>query len=308
MTIKFVLGVLVATTISFQSRAQESDSTTSTSTKSLLQNKKFEETHTLTDSKLRADDGSLSRYSMKGNVSYFGPTLHDWSAADQPNPDGSVGSYAQALKGSAMLRYRISSVSTVSAGTGLAVNHPFHGWDRTDVNNPFMSYDRSIRLGQLQMRTSPGFMIATVPNFTTTGEVGGLTLDQSTVWNIPGSRFALSLDGNFSWWIYKRSYIPGPISRGGDGKAQEYSLGLFPGLKYNFSDRVSMFTSYALSFYNPRLLDDKGALWRRTPSARLGISYAAGRDIYVAPYLSSYPGEAFTRSTTFNLSTVFSIL
>lgn len=291
-------------------KASTASSATSISTEvhKILQNKKFEETNTLTDSKLRADDGSLSRFSLKGSFSFFGPTLGDLSAKDQPNPDGTVGSYAQALKGSAMMRYRLSSVSALSAGTGIAIIHPFHGWSRTDVNNPFFSFDRAIRYKKLQLRTSPGLTIATVPEFTRTGEIGGLTWDNSLYSKIADSRLGFTFDTNIAWWVYNRKYRPGSVRRGGDGRALEYTLSVYPGLKYSLSDQMTVYSSYGFQLFNPRERTDKSVLWRRTPSTRLGFSYAFGRDAYISPYLSTYPSEAFSKATTINLSTVFSLL
>ena len=103
--------------------------TTTGSQESVLGLKKFEESNTLTDPKLRADAGSLSSLSIRASLSYLGPTLGDLSSPEQPNPDGSVGNYSQAMKGSVSLRYRLSPDSTISAGTGVSLIKPFHAAD-----------------------------------------------------------------------------------------------------------------------------------------------------------------------------------
>src|SRR5262249_29886831 len=124
-------------------------------------NEKFEDTGTLTDPKLRVDDGSLSRYSLKSKWIYRGPTLGDFSAPDQPNPDGSVGNYAQALKGQLMGRYRFNSTQALSLGGGLVLNHPLQGMDRTDMKDPFLNYDIAANFYGLEMRNSPGLILTT---------------------------------------------------------------------------------------------------------------------------------------------------
>lgn len=276
--------------------------------KAELSQKKFQDDHTLTDSKLRADDGSLSRWSLKGSMTYMGPSFGDWSAPDQPNPDGSVGNYSQRIIGSMSARRRLSPTETISMGTGMSFNHPFHGMDRTDVNNPFISYDFASRRGNLQMRNSPGIMIATVPNYTVTGEVGGLNWTNSMVYNLGTSRLALSLDNAFYWWVFKRGYRPGPTKQGGDGLAEEFSLGFYPGVKYVFSDAVNVYTSYGIKLYNPRSLTDKGALWNHPGTWQVGLSYAYDRNIYIAPNIQTYPGIMTAEATTFNIATSFSLL
>ncbi len=87
---------------------------TKASLKEALKPKKFDENTQITDAQMKADGGSLSRYSMKLNMSYYGPTMNDLSVDDQPNPDGSAGVYATSVKGSLSARYRLDSQSAVS--------------------------------------------------------------------------------------------------------------------------------------------------------------------------------------------------
>lgn len=284
-----------------------SSATSTTSTSSILPNRKFEESSTLTDAKLKADAGSLSRFSAKASLAYYGPTFGDLSAPEQPNPDGSVGNYSQAIKGSISARYRLSPDSTISAGTGVAFNKPFHGLERTDVNNPFVSYDFSSRFDKLQMRNSPGLTVSTVPNYTQIGQIGGLSWDNSLVYDL-GSGWAASFDSSFNLWIFTRPYRSGPPKKGGDGNASQYSLSWYPGLKYNFSDRFNVNTSAGFSLQNPRSAFDDTVLWNKTVSLRLGAGYAFTRDVYFAPYVQSYVTKLAFDTTSINVAGVFSVL
>ena len=279
---------------------------TSTTAGVVRRNKQFEDSLTLTDAKLKADAGSLSRFSMKASLSYFGPTFGDLSASEQPNPDGSVGNYSQAIKGSVSTRYRLSPDSAVSAGTGISLIKPFHGWDRTDVSNPFVSYDYSSRFGKLQMRNSPGLTISTVPNYTAIGQIGGVSWDNSLVYGIAGG-LALSFDTSFNYWIFTREYRPGPTKKGGDGNASLYSVSWYPGFKFNFSDRFNVNTSAGFQLANPRS-EDVAALWNKTVSLRLGMGYAFTRDIYFAPYVQTFVTKLAFDTTTINVAGVFSVL
>jgi hypothetical protein len=284
------------------------NATLKSETNSVLGMKKYEESGTLTDTKLKADAGSLSKLSIRGSVSYFGPTLGDLSSPEQPNPDGSVGNYSQAMKGSLSLRYRLSPDSSVSAGTGISLIKPFHGWTRTDSSNPFVSYDFSSRFGRLQMRNSPGITISTVPNYTNIGQVGGVSWDNSLVYGIGNSQLALSLDTSLNYWIFTRAYRSGPTKAGGDGLASQYAISLYPGFKYNLSDKFNFNTSAGFSIYNPRGSEDPWTLWNRTVTLRLGFGYAITRDVYFAPYLQGFITRLNGDMTTLNLSGVFSIL
>lgn len=307
LTLPLILFPTGAAVAQSETASAPREATSSTTSGSILKNKKFEESQTLTDAKLRADSGSLSRISAKASLSYFGPTFGDLSAAEQPNPDGSIGNYSQAIKGSIAARYRLSPDSTISAGTGISMNKPFHGWDRTDVNNPFVSYDFSDRFGNLQMRNSPGFTIATVPNYTQVGEVGGISWDNSLVYGIGGG-FALSFDSSVAYWIYNREYRPGSIKKGGDGTAGQYTISWYPGLKFNVTDKFNINTSAGFSLQNPRSAFDWTTLQNKTVSLRLGCGYAFTRDVYFAPYIQSYVTALAFDTTSINVAGVFSVL
>lgn len=304
----FVFFAFHSVTASAQSLSTAApEATSAIKGSSVLRNKKFEDSETLTDAKLKADAGSLSQLSVKASLSYFGPTFGDLSAPEQPNPDGSVGSYSQAIKGSLSGRYRLSSDSAISAGTGISFIKPFHGWDRTDVSNPFASYDFSSRFGKLQMRNSPGFTISTVPNYTAIGQFGGLSWDNSLVYALGGG-LALSFDTSLNYWIFTRSYKPGSTKSGGDGNASLYSVSWYPGLKYNFSDKFNVNTSAGFSLQNPRSEYDPAVLWNKTVSLRLGLGYAFSRDVYFAPYVQTFVTKLAFDTTTINVAGVFSVL
>ena len=294
-------GNQAALSASSQSTSSESQSTTPL--KEVLSNKKFQETNEVTDAKLKAEAGSLSRYSMKGNLSYYGPTIGDLSAKDQPNPDGSRGTYETALSGTVGIRYRLDSTSSVSGGTGLKVIHPLHGAERTDVQTPFLSYDVTSRTAAgIQMRNSFGLSYVTIPTYVEVGEVASASYDISSVYNLGDSRFAVGLDGNVSYFIYNRSY------QKSDRGASRGSVAIYPTLKYSINDQWGFATSTSINWLAPRDRSNETVLLPRTVTQRVGISYGYSRTIYVYPYLTVFPTRMAWDTTTMNISTTFSIL
>lgn len=270
-------------------------------TEGLLGNKKFEDDKDITDSKLKADSGSLSRYSLKVSLSLYGPPVGDLSNKKQPNPDGTISSNYVSIGGSLSGRYRIDSKSAVSVGTGVTALTPFHGVERTDVKTPFISYDRNARWGELQARNSYGVSITTIPEFRGVAQYANLSYDNSMVYNIGTSGFAVGVDTGLNYYLFEREYIKA------DKKISRYTLGFYPQIKYNFSDKVNVYTSLALNFWNPRY-SDEAELLNKKLSGRLGMGWAIKRDIYFAPYLNFYPDQLTADSTTFSFSTIFSVL
>lgn len=279
-----------------------SETTSVLKVEQVLQNKKFEDDKNITDSKLKAESGSLSRYSLKFALSYYGPPIGDLSNEKQPNPDGSIGNNDTSLSGSIGGRYRFDSRSAVSVGTGISSLTPFHGSKRTDVKTPFISYDLNSRLQNVQMRNSYGLSVTTVKEYLDVGQYGTLSYDNNLVYNLGNSGFAVGLDTGLSVFLYNRDYEKA------DRTAGRYFVGFYPQMKYNFTDKLSAYTSLAIGFTNPRALDDEWAMLNRTMTGRLGAGYAFTRDIYFSTFLNFYPKELKTDSTTVSFSTVFSIL
>lgn len=271
-------------------------------TPEVLSNKKFEETKEITDAKLKADSGSLSKYSLKFSLSYYGPTLNDLSSKDQPNPDGTVGTYETSLGGSFGARYRIDSKSSISAGTGVKAIYPLHGFERFELNNPYISYDMLTKFSGIQMRNSPGISYITVRNYKLIGEFGSLNYDFSMVYDLLPSNFSVSFDSSIGYYLYKRPY------RTSDRKAARYNLAFFPGAKYKFTDKFNINTSLSLNYYNARSRSSHLDLQSRTISQRIGLGYAFTRDVYISPYLNFFPNNIAAKATTINLSASFSLL
>ncbi|HWU42531.1 MAG TPA: hypothetical protein VN132_03800 [Bdellovibrio sp.] len=299
---------LPSTTVDAASTTQTSESNptqTSTIKKEHVFNKKFEEDQNITDAKLKADAGSLERYSIKFNLSYAGPPVGDLDNKMQPNPDGSAGTYETSLGGSISARYRISTSTALSLGTGVSALTPVQGVKRYDVKNPFVSYDMSNRFWDTQMRNAFGATLVTNPDWKVQGETSGLTYDNYWLYNIGTSGWGIELDTSFAYWIYDRGANPKNVK---EMKSGMYTVNLYPQVKYNFSDKFSANTSLNMPFVSPRGSNDRTILWNRTLSQRVGVGYAFTRDIYFSPYLNFYPKSAELDSTTINFSTTFSIL
>lgn len=270
--------------------------------KDLIGNEKFEDDKDITDSKLRADSGSRSKYSLKFALSYAGPPVGDLGARTQPNPDGTVGVYETAVGGSISGRYRLDRRRAVGVGTGVTALTPFHGTERLDVKNPFINFDINDRLGDVQMRHIYGLAVTTVPNFVDVGQYASLKYDNSLVYNIGTSGVALGLDTGLDFFLYSRKY------EARDRKVSRYHLAFYPQVKYNFSDKINAYTSLAMSYWNPRFESSEGAIRNKKLTQRVGMGIAFSRDIYFAPYLNFYPDNARMDSTTVSFSTIFSLL
>lgn len=265
-----------------------------------LSNKKFQDTNEITDSKLRADSGSRSRYSLIFNLTYAGPTLGDLSSKDQPNPDGSIGSYSTSLGGTLGTRLRLNNKKVFSLSTGAKTIHPFHGAQRVDLSNPSLTFDNSSRWQDIQMRSSVSFIYRTIPEFRMVGQFGYLLLSQSMVHDWGATGAAIGADLSLGSFMYSRSY------RDSDKKAPQYALEINPTVKYRFSEKLDLSSSLTLGFWNPRSRQDHLVLLNRAMTQRLALGYSLNHSTYIQPYLGFYPQNLQADLITLNLKTIFS--
>jgi len=278
------------------------ENTTETSLKDILQNKKFQDNHEITDIRMRAEEGSLSRYSLKFNMSYKGSSVATPLGREQPNPDDMVRVTATSLNGSISGRYRLDSNSAVNLSTGITALHPFQGTDRMDLRTPSVSYDVFNRTDDFQIRNLVGASYETVPEYLRVGNVGGLNYTFSVVHDLGTSGFSAGVDTMFAYLIYNRDY------QQSDKRISRYNLGFSPSIKYNFSDRLSASNNVVFSFWNPRFLKNSEALWSQTVSDRIGLGYAFTKDVYISPFIGCYPGKLAWDTTTVNIASIFSLM
>lgn len=284
-----------------QASAQVSAPTGTSTT--VLKNKKFEDTREITDTKMRADLGSLSRYSFKFDLSYYGPAMGTPWEKNLPNPDGVVRDSTTKIKGNISARYRLDSNSSLFLASGLSTLYPLHGVGRTDVNTPQVGYDMFHRLGDVQMRNALSVSAVTVPTYQAVGMAAGLNYVGSLIFEFGTSGFFAGTDLLFFYNIFNREYNP-TTDRG----TPRYTGIFSPSLKYNFSDRWNVNTNLGFAFWNPRSLENEWALWPQAVTQKLAVGYAFTKAVYVSPYLNFYPGKIATDTTTMNISTVFSVL
>ena len=292
-------------------------------------NPKFEDTSGITDIRLRAERGSLSRYSAKLSLGYMGPVIDDLGNPYQPDLDQSVTHNPTSFRGSVAGRYRWNSESAMGFGTGISRVTPFAEGARTDINTPFVSYDHSDRMRAYQLRESVEASLVTNPEMKNCGQFAMLQAMFSVMRNIHYSALEVGIDSNFQYGFFSRGYNPGDPGavrtasrRGGsragissladhnlgDGNAQAFSFGFSPNVRYRFSDNVGSFASVQIGYYNPRSAQGTLELRNKSLSGRTGLDIAITKWIFVSPFIGFYPQQLSVSTTTVNFSTILSVL
>lgn len=285
--------------------------------------KKFEENHQITDAELKSREGSLTQFSLRANLSYYGPTLENLSIADQPNPDGVTSASAVGPSGSIGARYRFDSSTSITGNIGYTDQYLFtYKPSHLDMNNPFVTYDKSFKIGGVQMVASPGVTWITSNVYRPQGELMGLDARLYSSYNVGKTPISVGASTTASYYFFDRNYIPDDANniatsgkfRGkfqtikNDGRIRRISVTVAPVIKYNVTGKFNVNTSWGFNFFNPRYYDTQTKFDSRVVNEWVGVGYAVTRDIYVSPYIQFYPTQFTWKTATANISTVFSIL
>jgi hypothetical protein len=264
--------------------------------------KKFEENTQITDEKLKADAGSLTQFSLRANLAYYGPSPANLSELNQPNPDGVVSATSTAISGTLGGRFRLDSSTSISLYAGVSDDYAFHPQQTLDANSPSLSFDKTFRIGGLQILSSPGVTLITQQVYKHRGEVAGATYYLSGVYRLGKSGVSLGAENSIGYYFFGRDYSST------DGKVRQLNMSISPFVKYNFTDRLNVNTYVGLTEYHLRNSGDITNLNDRLVTEKLGVGIAVTRDIYINPYIQFFPSDITVGETTLNIATSFSVL
>jgi len=297
-----------------------------TSIGNILRDKKFEEDKRINDLELRADGGSLNRYSTQFVLSYSGSAVNDLSNPQRPNPNQSPGDMRTYASGSANVRYRVNNDVGVNFGTGVMFYAPYQQVTGQDpqhkanqqnygVSNPGASIDKNYVLGpEVQSRSTFALYDITDQGYKAGGEWGEAAVRQYLKYNPGHSRVILGFSVEGDWFTYARDYQANNIYDSHhqvvfpkDGKTSRYYLTAIPSFEYKLVDSLNFNTSIGYSQQNFRS-DPSWWNWNHPLSTwRVGVGWAITHDIYINPYLNFFMESPAFNTASLNVNTVFSI-
>lgn len=286
--------VAVCSTVSWAQNSSvnvPSSSSSSSSVKSeelidAIKQKKFNEDTRINDLQIRADAGSLSRYSGKFNIGYAGPNLTDVFGQNIPNPDNRTGDFRSYLSGTLGVNYRLTSNDSLYFSGGLKTYVSAKSGDNQDITDPGISYTHTYLFSDaVQARTLVLAKLVTNSVYRSYGETNGFTVSQIVKWNINKTHWIVGGTAEASGYLFNRGYDPK------DRTITDYYFNFIPSVEYKLTRNLNFNTSVLkqISHYrkesNTTTFDASTGLW----SQRVGVGYAATHDIYLNPYIAFFP-------------------
>jgi len=251
----------------------------------------------ITNRRFRAQNGSLSDFSVNLNVNYSAGSVNKPFAADRPNITGAADTVLSADASVGITgTYRLTKLDRINAGIGMYMLAPFHTTLDTEnktqeeefednqgnlqVNDPFISYTHLNKFFGVQTIFNVGYTRFTNEAFTENRQMRD---------RVDASINTMYDTGNgFSFGLLVTGYRTFFDSFTNDGKdirsAQlESSFGFLPQAEYVINDTFNLRTIVRTHWYD-NVRSQSSDEWRTRPITQsVGLGISVSRDIFLYP-------------------------
>jgi hypothetical protein len=267
----------------------------------------------ITNRRFRAQNGSLSKFSMNTSISYSGGSIDKPFAADRPNISNAGDTTSIAgMSGTFNGSYRINTLNRINLGAGMQMLAPFNdSIDTSDsraqrefdenrgeleVNNPYLSYTHMNKFFGVQTIFTGGVSQFTASNFTDIGYQNRVYGSINTMYNFGGSAFSIGALAVYDRYLYDG----GTYTEAEKGAQADVVWGFLPQAEYVINDTFNLRTIIRSNWYQNSMADSDFSQRPVTQSVGLGIS--VNRDIFLYPNLQFVYRNLQAANTNIGLS------
>lgn len=310
----------------FTVSAEEQESNTSTGeTKVELNNikPKDDKSNTqITNARLAADAGSMSKFSLRSVLGYNGGTLNNPFGRVRPNyrklPGGPIRDTS--IGGSFGLAYRIDKESQLRLDTGVSMRFPFDNKvseladnvsDRNgrririfNVSGLSGSYNKTYRKGNLMISPTFGASVTTDDYLSNVvGSLGSVSASLTTILDLEGS----SWQPGVSVSVYQAFYRDGGALDAADQRRENIGGGIYPFAEYQFNDVYAFRTVFG--FFNYTNYRDQGlsSITQDGNYISSGLGISPKKGIWFYPNIQFNPNDTRLEMTNVGISTILNV-
>lgn len=242
----------------------------------------------ITNNKLRAEAGSKSRWSGSFTASYAGGSIEKPLDKDRPNITNDPVTPKVNMGGDFGIRYRLDKNQSLSVTTGYSLERPLQEAKRGQISNPSINYNNARKLGPLQSVSTASATLTTNSDQTAYGDVGGIGVGQTLIYDFGGSKTSIGLAADFNYEFYNKYdevVQPKGMPRLPAKRFQEdYNVGIYPFAEYQLTDKVNLRTVFRPWIFSHAIQKPEATTFRRRPwTQSLGVGIAVTRDVYLYP-------------------------
>jgi len=281
----------------------------------------------ITNKKLRAETGSLSKWSISTTFDYFGGTIEKPGDAVRPDLTASGDQPTLAsMYGSVGVKYRTSKLTSLTLGIGLSMVTPFNESTKSDdeginsyfkssddklqASNPSLSFSVLNKIGGVQSVTQIVNSWYTEDFFRDRGNLTSLDFSQTFAYDIGASGLSIGMTflGGYGFFDKpKNARLKGGKESIGTLRSN-YNIGAYPFVEYVINDTFNIRTTSNVWAY--RHVDAETNAWtfKKTPIYQsIGVGISVARDVYLYPNVQFLPENIRSDMTNVAVSSNFNI-
>jgi hypothetical protein len=300
------LATALATTVAQAQQAASPGAQNKSKISELQTEKKKDIDDQITNARMRADAGSKNKYSMSLSLAYQGGTIEQPLGKERPEIYGDPETRAFTdISGGIDARYRMTPNDSLSLGAAVAILTPFGGSfsdteERTEINNPKLTYTRAFKVGETQNNFKTWFTYGTQESWDQVNLASQFGVSHTILTTIKSAPLTLGT----TLQVIRNNYSNEVAT-----VRNAYVVGLYPFLEYAFNDTYSFRTVFG--YFNWRMRDEAdtdGFFAFRAPSYQsIGVGVSITRDVYLYPNIQFLPEDADLEKTNVGLSTTINI-
>lgn len=257
----------------------------------------------ITNRRLRASEGSLSKWSIATFWNYSGGSLNDPTDPERPNIVGGGNVQTlQALSGEVGVKYRLTKLDSLTASTGLFMTTPFHSeidanselkeaFDKNsqklNVQDPSLKFAHLDNLWGIQSISSVTGKLITNNQLSDREFRSELTLSQNFMKDVgaTGFSYGAAIIGYFYDFNSKVTDTPAFEAN------TERLIGLYPQAEYVINDTFNVRTVFGWQVFEQLRGTPTDTYRKRKVYQSVGLGISVTRDIFLYPNIQYIPSN-----------------
>lgn len=263
----------------------------------------------ITNRRLRAESGSLSKWSGSLYFNYQGGSVADPLQADRPNiVAGADALTLQNFYADLGIRYRISDLDSITASAGVFVATPFHTTINTNdqkLKDEFEKNKRDITVSDpslkyrhldsiLGIQSVTGITATYITNAQQSKQGYDAAFSFSQTFMKEFGKSGLSVGGSLQWTKYT-FYKP-------NSTLAENVPGFYPAAEYVINDLLNVRTVFGWQVYQQTRNMDHDTYAKRKVYQSVGVGISLSRDIFLYPNIQFIPSDIRSDRTNIAIS------
>ena len=254
---------------------------------------------TITNRRLRASEGSLSKWSISTFWNYQGGSVNDPTEPERPNiVNGGNVQTLQSLSGEVGVKYRLTKLDSLTFSTGLFMTTPFHSTiddnsalkpafdqnsQKLNVQDPFLKYSHLDKIWGIQSISTAQGKLITNNQLSERRFRSELMLSQNFIKDVgqTGFSYGAALMGYF--YDFRDSVQLNGLT--------EQLIGIYPQAEYVINDLFNVRTVFGWQVYENVRGQPSDTYTKRKVYQSVGLGISVTRDLFFYPNIQFIPSN-----------------